>query len=91
MRSDINKSPFLIHFPELSTIESSAAKILPNVENPPGSLALGGFCAARRYLLRFAHPHTHTGLQLQQQRSVVVVLGIIVIADLLYRVPAKLA
>jgi hypothetical protein len=31
----------------------------------------------------FAHPHTHT--MLQQQQGVVVALGIIVIADLLYR------
>jgi hypothetical protein len=59
------------------------------VKNPPGSLALGGLCAARRCLLRFAHPHTRTGLQ--QQQSVVVVLGVIVITDLLYRVPAELA
>jgi hypothetical protein len=59
------------------------------VKNPPGSLALGGLCAARRCLLRFAHPHTRTGLQ--QQQSGVVVLGVIVITDLLYRVPAELA
>jgi len=59
------------------------------VKNPPGSLALGGFCAARRRLLRFAHPHTRAGLQ--QQQSVVVVLGVIVITNLLYRVPAELA
>jgi hypothetical protein len=59
---------------------------------PTRLVGLGGFCASRRYdLLRFAHPHTHTGLQQQQQQSVVVELGIIVIADLLYRLPAKLA
>ena len=57
------------------------------VKNPPGSLALGGLCAARR-LLRFAHPHTRAGLQQQQS---VVVSGVIVITNLLYRVPAELA
>ena len=35
-------------------------------------------------LLRFAHPHTHAGLQ-QQQQIAEVVLGVIVIANLLYR------
>ena len=33
----------------------------------------------------------HTRAGLQQQQSVVVVLGVIVITDLLYRVPAELA
>jgi hypothetical protein len=33
--------------------------------------------------------HTHAGLQ--QQQGAVVMLGVIVIADLLYRVPARLA
>jgi hypothetical protein len=43
-----------------------------------------GFCASRSCLLRFAHPHTHTGPQ-QQQHIVKFVFGIIVIEDILYR------
>jgi hypothetical protein len=58
--------------------------LMVKVKNHPAHSLWVGFCAARRCLLRFAHPHTHTGLQ-QQQQSVVVVFGIIVIKNVLYR------
>jgi hypothetical protein len=54
------------------------------MKNPPGSMAWGGLSLTRRRLLRFAHPHTLAGLE-QQQRHMQVVLGIIVIANVLYR------
>jgi hypothetical protein len=57
------------------------------LKNPPGSLALGGFRVARieRILVRFAYPHTHT-IQPQQQlqQQVRFVLGVIVMANLVF-------
>ena len=79
MRSDIVDSLSLGFSNGLKMIQSPFAA---NVKNPPGHW-LGGFCATRRYLLRFAHPRTRAGIQ--QQQCVVVELGIIVIANLLYR------
>src|SRR3984885_10124048 len=88
IRSDIFDLPSVsyAHFVfELRSPGESAER-----KKPTRLMRLGWVCAARRCLLRFAHPRTRAGLQ-QQQRRVEVVLGIIVMANLLYRLPAELA
>jgi hypothetical protein len=59
------------------------------MKKPTRFLLWVGRCCSNM-LASISYPRTHTGLQ-QQQQGGMVVLGIIVITELLYRVPAKLA